>query len=108
MAGFQYTALIDSGADCCLFHADIGRILKIPIDLGTRIPFVGVGGTEQIAYFHSVELGVGEWVVAIKAGFVEKLRWPYGLLGQEGFFDNFVVAHYNVPANPFVEVNPMK
>ena len=108
LAGYQYTALIDSGADWCLFHAEIGTVLEIPIERGQPVSFVGVGGTEQIAYVHPVKLEVGPWVVAIRAGFVSGLRFPHGLLGQAGFFDQVVVTHYNAPPDRFVDLNPIK
>ena len=43
-------ALIDSGADYCIFHAEIGEQIGIDIDSGKRLSFFGTGGQEQSAF----------------------------------------------------------
>ncbi len=55
----RYAALIDSGADFCIFDAAIGEELGIDIRLGKRVNFGGVqerGGSD--AFLHKVTLNI--------------------------------------------------
>lgn len=94
-------ALADSGADRCLFHASIGEALGIEVQKGIEVPFGGViGGSTGRIYYHEIRLlAVGEWV-EITAGFSYELSY-LGLLGRNGFFDNFIVTfdHTTHPPN---------
>ena len=103
-ARFRYRALIDSGADWCLFHSEIGELLGISVREGQSRNFVGVEGIEKTAYFHTVQLVVGASMVEILAGFIYGFRFPYGLLGQHGFFDHFRVGFERTAVSPHVEV----
>ena len=100
-----YRALVDSGADWCLFHAEIGELLGIPIRDGERRSFVGIEGVENFAYFHWIRLIFGGMSNEIKAGFVEHFRFRYGILGQGGFFDHFVVTLSSLQPAPYVDIN---
>jgi len=64
-------------------------------------------GVEQVpltAHFHDVGLVVGDVRVTIRAGFVKGLRFTYGVLGQAGFFDRFLVTMSGAPPEPYFEV----
>lgn len=90
--GFGYFVLIDSGADYCIFHATIGEQLGLKIKSGKPLTFYGTSGEPQKAYFHTVEFKVGGAIHECDVGFsydMEKLA--YGLLGQYGFFDKWIV-----------------
>ena len=100
----RYSALIDSGADWCLFHAEVAALLGIECAQGDPHPFVGVEGIQRTAFFHSVQLIVGSSLVSIRAGFVERFPFAYGLLGQAGFFDSFLVTFNKELASPYVEI----
>ena len=50
----DYLALIDSGADFCIFHSEIGEYLGIDIKSGKKLEFFGVTGDKKIAYFHNI------------------------------------------------------
>jgi len=83
-------ALIDSGSDFCMFHAEIGELLGINIRSGKKMVFMGTGGTPQHAYFHTVHYDIGGWNIQSYAGFSYEMKtMPYGLLGQTGFFNQF-------------------
>ena len=56
-------ALVDSGADACLFPPDVAEILEIDIKKGERADFVGIGSTKTTFYFHEVEILLGEYQV---------------------------------------------
>lgn len=89
----RYEALIDSGADFCLFHKEIAEILSIPWKQGIPHDFVGVTGKKGIVYFHSVKIKLGDWLENIMCGFSGDISEEnYGILGQEGFFENFKVT----------------
>jgi len=86
-------ALIDSGADYCIFHDEIGEQIGLHIESGKALPFSGIGSAGQTAYFHNIKLEVGGHEFDCYAGFSSDIQnLPYGLLGQVGFFDIFRVA----------------
>lgn len=89
----RYAALIDSGADFCIFDAEVGEYLGINVRSGSKEVFGGVqekGGA--VAFFHEITLSVGGYDVKTLAGFSYDIaKYGYGLLGQKGFFDIFVV-----------------
>lgn len=89
----RYAALIDSGADFCIFDAEIGEALGIDIHSGNREVFGGVqeAGVAE-AFFHEIMLNVGGWNHKTIIGFSYDIaKHGYGILGQKGFFDIFVV-----------------
>lgn len=85
--------LIDSGADFCIFDAGIGEYLGIDIKSGNELQFSGIqslGGAK--AYIHKVNLEIGGHQFKAEIGFSYDIsRNGYGILGQKGFFDQFVV-----------------
>ena len=90
-------AIIDSGADLCIFHAEIGEQIEIDIESGKLQIFNGITGEQLAAYFHDIKIGIGGYEYDCYAGFSRDLvNMPYGLLGQVGFFDLFnIVFDYN-------------
>lgn len=89
---FGYLALIDSGADYCIFHASLGEQLGLNIKSGKPLTFFGTSGNPQKAYFHKTTFKIGGHSHTCEVGFsydMEKLA--YGLLGQDGFFSKWVV-----------------
>ena len=89
----KYAALIDSGADFNIFDAELGEYLGIDIKSGLREAFGGVqerGGAE--VFLHNVTLNVGGWNYKTAVGFSYDIaKHGYGILGQKGFFDIFIV-----------------
>jgi len=90
----DYLALIDSGADFCIFHGEIGEYLGIDIKLGKKLEFFGVTGQKEAAYFHEITICIGGHDRKCYCGFSEldNRRLPYGILGQRGFFDVFKIT----------------
>ncbi|MEN9614286.1 MAG: hypothetical protein RLZZ347_593 [Candidatus Parcubacteria bacterium] len=89
-----YEVLVDSGADLCIFDAEIGEAIGIDIQSGKMKEVFGVGGKASVYYLHKLDIEVGGWSYTIDAGFMPDVAgrvMPYGLVGQKGFFDNFVV-----------------
>jgi len=88
-------ALIDSGADLCLFHSDIGKMLGIDIQAGRKWEFQGVAGGKGIAYLHPVRLIVRTLSsINLEVGFTDSMAVGTGLLGQQGFFEQFQINFY--------------
>lgn len=89
---FGYLVLIDSGADYCIFHASVGEQLGLDIKSGKLLIFFGTSGEPQKAYFHKITFNIGGHPHTCEVGFsydMEKLA--YGLLGQDGFFNKWMV-----------------
>ena len=90
---FDYAALIDSGADFCIFDAGIGEALGLDITKGQTVNFSGVqdaGGAQ--AFLHDVTISVGGSKHTIPIGFSYDIANDgFGILGQKGFFDIFSV-----------------
>lgn len=88
----HYEVLVDSGADLCIFDAQIGEILGIDTEKGEKDFVSGITGTPEPFYIHPVSIRVGGWEYKIKAGFKPNTsKINYGVVGQIGFFDIFVV-----------------
>lgn len=89
----RYAALIDSGADFCIFDAEIGEYLGLDVESGSREGFGGIqeqGGA--VAFLHKVILSIGGLESKTTVGFSYDIaRYGFGILGQKGFFDAFVV-----------------
>jgi hypothetical protein len=98
-------SLVDSGADVCLFHSDIGRMLGIEIEAAPELAFQGVSGVREVAYLHRVRLAVrGLSAITLDVGFTKSMAVGTGLLGERGFFEQFEI---NFQLNQkFFEVTP--
>lgn len=87
-----YRALIDSGADYNIFHAVVAEILGLNIKKGKKENFGGISGGQLTAYFHFVNIKIGGWKYKLYCGFSYDIPpFGYGVLGQKGFFNLFVV-----------------
>ena len=93
----RYLAIIDSGADLCIFHAEIGELLDLTVEAGKLLQFSGISNQQLTAYFHDIKIEVGGYEFDCYAGFSKDLgNLPYGLLGQLGFFNLFdILFDYN-------------
>jgi len=85
-------SLVDSGADLCIFHSDIGRMLGIEIEAAPELAFQGVSGAKEVASLHRVDLVVrGLSSITLDVAFTNSMAAGTGLLGQRGFFEQFRV-----------------
>ena len=86
-----YDALIDSGADRCIFHFGLIEILKVP--LGKQVKLRGISGELLEGVKATINLAVFDWKFRTEVIFSPNLApMAYGVLGQKGFFDNFKVC----------------
>ena len=85
--------------------ADVGEYLGIDIKKGIADTIGGLSqGMAEPVFYHKVNLYVeSDWVVDITAGFVKKLSVA-GILGRNGFFDNFKVRFDQSMHPPIVEI----
>lgn len=97
-------ALVDSGADVCLFPAEIARILGIPIKKGKRFLVSGMGRSSHLMYLHILALTLARWQLEIPVYFSAAVRTP--ILGQKGFFEFFDVKFYY--AQGYFEIRPCR
>lgn len=102
---FLIDALVDSGADFCVFPANTGKAIGLNIYEGENVITNGIGGKETL-YFHKVKVEVfikGEpWVFECRAGFSTKLNTKgIGFLGRDGFFDLFKEVSFNQSTKMF-------
>lgn len=87
-----YEVLVDSGADICIFDAQIAEILGINVKDGERHQVAGITCVAEDYYLHLITVGIGGWPYKIKAGFLPNMgKLSYGVVGQKGFFDIFIV-----------------
>lgn len=87
-------ALVDSGADFCMFDGELLNLLNPDLDLNTleRIRLGGVGGTAT-GYVTHIEIGVENTFFSVPAVFSFEFSPDDfgGLAGQLGFFDAFKI-----------------
>lgn len=57
----SYEVLVDSGADFCIFDAQIGEILDLDVTSGEKREVWGVTGAGEFYYVHPVTIKIGGW-----------------------------------------------
>lgn len=99
-----YEILVDSGADMCIFDSQIANILGINIVKGIKSQVSGVTGFPEDMYIHTIHIKLGGRNYKIDAGFMDMRNNSYGVVGQKGFFDLFVVK-FDLNENE-IEIKP--
>lgn len=98
-SAIAHEALVDSGADFCVFSAEIAELLAIDITAG-ELQMIGgvVAGERRPVYFHPIEvqLGYGHGLrLPIWAGFMADLADNgHGILGRHGFFSGVTFVKF--------------
>lgn len=85
-----YSALIDSGADYCIFSIELAQVLGIELSK-SKISFMGVGKEKVQGFWGEVEIRIGGISYKTKAIFAEISEFGHGIFGHKGFFDQFDV-----------------
>ena len=96
----RFGAVVDSGSPWCMFPTALADYFGIKVNTGVEGTVGGIlkGDVEPI-YFHNLKLQIASnWNITVKAGFTKKLAVP-GILGRNGFFDNFKV-HFDHSCKP--------
>lgn len=100
-----YEALVDSGADICIFDAQLAELAGLDITTGTERSVAGITGQAERQYLHPIRINVGGWEHQVEAGFLPNIgQYGYGVLGQKGFFEFFKVT-FNF-SKETVEIKP--
>lgn len=89
-----YEALVDSGADMCMFPAQIGELIGIDIQNGRKGTLGGVVGKTVDAYYHDIDLEIGGNITHVTAGFTEESKFDHGFLGQRGIFNSYTIHFF--------------
>ena len=89
----RYAALVDSGADFCIFDGEVGEYLGFDVRTGQKETFGGIQpSSPSEAFLHDISINIGGWDYTTTVGFSYDIsQHGYGILGQKGFFDIFVV-----------------
>jgi hypothetical protein len=95
----RHLALVDSGADQCVFAAEIGELIGLDVTAGLERRVSGVvAGQVRPYYLHDVEIELRGWRRRVTVGFMAGLTPNgHGLLGQTGFFDLFSFVKFERP-----------
>lgn len=86
-----YQALVDSGADYCIFSIELAELLEIKLSPKDVVKFMGVGKGSVTGYWSKISIKVGSVSYITKVVFAEISDFGHGILGQKGFFDHFDV-----------------
>jgi hypothetical protein len=84
-------ALVDSGADDCLFPLEVAHFLRLPLKRDAVHHYGGIGSGTITATFGTVILEVGKWKIPLYAGFSDSPT-AVPILGQNGFFSQFEIT----------------
>jgi len=90
---FKYLALIDSGADLNIFHANLASILGIDISKLKTHSFEGIKKeASALGYLSVIKIGIDNIFFDTPVVFSSDISDSgYGILGQQGFFNHFRV-----------------
>ncbi len=80
----ELLALVDSGADDCLFPLEVATLLNVPLTSERTHRYGGIGQGTITAAFETVTLEVGGWSFPMYAGFTDAPS-IVPILGQNGF-----------------------
>ena len=99
-------ALVDSGADNCLFHLEYAKAIGIDIGKCKKSITMGVEGGKMEIYLTDIEIKIkGLEKIKVQVGFI-KSNSVNGLLGQIGFFDQNRIKFER--DHKIFEINPIK
>ncbi|MBI2017889.1 hypothetical protein HYS92_02455 [Candidatus Daviesbacteria bacterium] len=79
-----YEVLIDSGADICIFNAQVTEVLGINLLKGIKLQVSGIVGFPENIYIHTLRIKIGSKNYKIDVGFMEMSNTSYGVVGQKG------------------------
>jgi predicted aspartyl protease len=90
---FPYEALVDSGADFCVFPCEVAEVLGIVPEEGIEIKLDGIGATSAKGYVHKINMKIDVFEYEASVVFSNALvDYSHGLLGQAGLFDEHVIC----------------
>lgn len=87
---YETLALVDSGADNCLFPIAFGYALGLDIKSVKPEIIRGINNIKTPAYYHKITLTIRGNSIEVRCGFCDDL--PIVILGQEGFFEIYDIT----------------
>ena len=99
--------LLDSGADICIAHAEVGKALGINVTKGEKYEFGGITGPGT-AYKHVVDMKIGGHLIPkVEFSFSSDIpaQQSFAVLGHKGFFEYFKVIFETTKRT--VELRPL-
>ena len=85
-------AIIDSGADICVFNLDYAKLLELDLSSCEQVTVSGVEGMVRDCYKTTIDLEPeGLPKITVPVLFIDSSGVD-GLLGQEGFFDQHIIT----------------
>ena len=101
---FKTIALLDSGADNCLFNLEYAKEIGVDLNKCKKTATTGVEGGRTDVYITEIDIQVQHLKkIRIEVGFINS-KSVNGLLGQIGFFDlnriKFERDHKTFEINP--------
>ena len=83
-------AMIDSGADVCIFPGEIANKIELKIDKERIEPIMGISRHHFNTYLHDIIFEIGGWRFESYACFAfDDIAFP--ILGRNGFFNLFEI-----------------
>jgi hypothetical protein len=92
-------SVLDTGADHCIFNAELGEALGVPVNRGVPVPFSGfLRDATTVGFLHTLRVTIATQNFDMPIVFAHGIS-ATGILGQIGFFDHFV-ATFDWTPNP--------
>lgn len=84
---FPYQALIDTGADVSVIHAEIAEQLGLELESGEKFSFAGICG-DATGFLHRIDIEISDYIFKdIPVIFTKDINpYGFGILGHEGLF----------------------
>lgn len=94
---FDWAVLLDTGADNCMFPLRLASYLGLDVQAMPKTLTGGVGSEANVTYFDHLVIDLGKDIAfSAYVGFTEGMdAMAIGLLGQDGFFDQYNVEFRN-------------
>ncbi|MCL6087777.1 MAG: hypothetical protein M1475_05145 [Actinobacteria bacterium] len=91
---YYINCLIDTGAVVSVMPSEFGEALGLEIKKGEPFVMKGIDNINMPSYIHEVNFFIDKYEIKLKIAFSDGFKFPFGLLGREGFFDYFEVHFY--------------
>lgn len=88
----RFLPLLDTGADCSLFHRSDATYLDLPWEKGTPLELSNADGTAFAARQFELTAFIEGMSFPVRICFVENLAADKPLLGRRDFFEQFLIT----------------
>lgn len=88
-----FDCLFDTGADRCLFPAELGKALGLNVEKGRESKTIGIDNVPITTYSHNISFFIGSKKIDTSVDFAYKINIL--LLGRDGFMNHFEHIEFN-------------